>query len=451
VPNGVFEKWLTDHERIVWSLIPMPINTVVVLQMATELLLAASQDVKCGFQGLDRIICPFKGFVNSRKAEFEVIYRSRTLFVVCGAYSATRISGPYVPYAVFKQRFPHLIWNIGFLLPSPTHAVVVRARAINMFFDCLINERSQRANIMDLKGVVEASGRNWSILETLYKVEKIGEQERFCYVSGLAKKVGKAKSETSDRLRELKAAGLVELEQREGERRKYYRVSSKGKGIIEAIIAVTEEKSAGETIELEETDQKLLEFILQELDSASMIEARLALLEDLGKLCHRTRIWRFGDKVWDPIKERSFNIESEESVKLLNCLSLAVENMRILREENEIEKVKKKFLKGIEEAFQKSIPSQFFAFQEAASHIIKLLASENDKIDIYKAVLENVIIRVDIKNFDEVGMPYLDTLLDFNLNKDQKMDLRKWLYTLMENENETVRKKALHVFEKLRI
>jgi DNA-binding MarR family transcriptional regulator len=304
---------------------------------------------------------------------------------------------------------------------------------------------------MDLKGVVEASGRNWSILETLYKVEKIGEQERFCYVSGLAKKVGKAKSETSDRLRELKAAGLVELEQREGERRKYYRVSSKGKGIIEAIIAVTEEKSAGETIELEETDQKLLEFILQELDSASMIEARLALLEDLGKLCHRTRIWRFGDKVWDPIKERSFNIESEESVKLLNCLSLAVENMRILREENEIEKVKKKFLKGIEEAFQKSIPSQFFAFQEAASHIIKLLASENDKIDIYKAVLENVIIRVDIKNFDEVGMPYLDTLLDFNLNKDQKMDLRKWLYTLMENENETVRKKALHVFEKLRI
>jgi hypothetical protein len=29
------------------------------------------------------------------------------------------------------------------------------------------------------------------------------------------------------------------------------------------------------------------------------------------------------------------------------------------------------------------------------------------------------------------------------------MDLRKWLYTLMENEDETVRKKALHVFEQL--
>ncbi len=78
-----------------------------------------------------------------------------------------------------------------------------------------------------------------------------------------------------------------------------------------------------------------------------------------------------------------------------------------------------------------------------------MLASENERIDIYKAVLENVIRRADIKNFKEVGMPYLDALLDFNLGKDQKMDLRKWLYALMENENETIRKKALHVFENL--
>jgi predicted HD phosphohydrolase len=219
--------------------------------------------------------------------------------------------------------------------------------------------------------------------------------------------------------------------------------------MIEAIISATEEKSAREIIELEETDQALLELILQELDNASTIEARLALLGDLGKLCHRTRIWKFGDEVWDPIKERSFNIESTESVKLLNCLSLVVENMRLFREENEIEKVKKKFFKDTEEAYEKSIPSQFFAFQEAASQFIKLLASENDKIGIYKSVLENVIRRVDIENFKEVGMPYLNALLDFNLGKDQKMDLRKWLYTLMENEDETVRKKALHVFEQL--
>jgi DNA-binding MarR family transcriptional regulator len=302
---------------------------------------------------------------------------------------------------------------------------------------------------MDLKRLVEASGRNWSILETLYEAEESGEQEEFCYVSGLAEKLGKAKSETSDRLRELEAAGLIEHEQREGDRRKYYKVSSTGKRIIEAIIAATEEKSAKETIELEETDAELLEFILQELDNASAIEARLALLEDLGKLCQRTRIWKFGDKVWDPIKKRSFNIETQESVKLLNCVSLAVQNMRSLGEENGIEKVKMKFFKDTEEAYKKSIPSQFFPFQEAASRIIKLLASENDKIDLYKSVLENVIRRADIKSFSEVGMPYLNALLDFNLSKDQKMDLRKWLYTLMENENETIRKKALHVFEKL--
>jgi hypothetical protein len=34
-------------------------------------------------------------------------------------------------------------------------------------------------------------------------------------------------------------------------------------------------------------------------------------------------------------------------------------------------------------------------------------------------VLENVIRKVDIENFREVGMPYLNALLDFNLGKDQ--------------------------------
>ena len=302
---------------------------------------------------------------------------------------------------------------------------------------------------MDLKQLVEASGKNWSILELLYNAENSEEQKKLCYVSGLAEKAGKAKSETSDRLRELETAGLIEHEQPLEKKRKYYRISSKGKRVVEAIIAAAKEMPKTGAIELEETDKELLDFIIQELDNASAIEARKALLEDLGRLCQGTRIWKFGDTIWDPIKERAFNIESKESVKLLNCLSLAVENMRLLRMEDDIEKVKEKFLKDTEEAYKKAVPSEFFAFQEAASRIIRLLASENDKIDIYKSVLESVIRRVDIKSFSDVGMPYLNALLDFNLSNNQKMDLKKWLYALMENENETVRKKALHVFEKL--
>jgi len=99
--------------------------------------------------------------------------------------------------------------------------------------------------------------------------------------------------------------------------------------------------------------------------------------------------------------------------------------MLLLKESNELEKVKNKFLKVTEEAFKRAVPSEFFAFQEAASRIIRLLASENDKIDIYKSVLESVIRRVDIKSFSDVGMPYLNALLDFNLSNSQKMDLKK--------------------------
>ena len=49
---------------------------------------------------------------------------------------------------------------------------------------------------MDLKRLVEASGRNWSILETLYEAENSEDAKKLCYVSGLAEKLGKAKSET---------------------------------------------------------------------------------------------------------------------------------------------------------------------------------------------------------------------------------------------------------------
>jgi DNA-binding MarR family transcriptional regulator len=303
---------------------------------------------------------------------------------------------------------------------------------------------------MDLKQLVEVSGKNWSILELLYNAESSEEQKKLCYVSGLAEKLGKAKSETSDRLRELETAGLIEREQPLGEKRKYYRISSKGKKVVGAIIAAAEEMPKVGVIALEETDRELLDFIIKELKTASAIETRKALLEDLNRLCQTTRIWTFGDKIWGPIKKRSFNIESKESVQLLDCLSLAVGNMCRLKEENSIEEVKRKFLKDTEEAFRKSIPSQFFAFQEAASQVIRVLASENERIGIYKSVLENVIRRADIKTFSEVGMPYLNAILDFDLSKDQKMDLRKWLYALMEDENESVRKKALHVFEKLR-
>ena len=58
-------------------------------------------------------------------------------------------------------------------------------------------------------------------------------------------------------------------------------------------------------------------------------------------------------------------------MKLLNCLSQAVENMLLLKESNELEKVKNKFLKVTEEAFKRAVPSEFFAFQEAASQIIE--------------------------------------------------------------------------------
>jgi len=281
----------------------------------------------------------------------------------------------------------------------------------------------------------------------LHEAESNEETKKLCYVSGLAERLGKAKSEMSDRLKELEGTGLVEHEQREGERRKYYKLSSKGKRIIGAIIDATEEKPAEKPVKLEEPEPETLEFILQKLNKASTDEARTAVLEDFSKLCHRTRIWKFGNKVW-PVIRKHLSIESKDSAKFLGCLKGVIENMFKLGEEKEIQELKRVFFKEIEEAYKKSISPELLAFQEVASFILKMLGSEDEKIRIYKDALENIIKREDVKSFSDVGgIAYIDALLDFKLSKAEKMDLREWLYTLMENENETARKKALYVYE----
>jgi DNA-binding MarR family transcriptional regulator len=75
-------------------------------------------------------------------------------------------------------------------------------------------------------------GKRLDILEKL--------RERKFYGSELAKEIGKQKPEISKHLRELEDNGLVEHEQKKGERRKYYCVTEYARKILEAINEVTQ-------------------------------------------------------------------------------------------------------------------------------------------------------------------------------------------------------------------
>jgi DNA-binding MarR family transcriptional regulator len=95
-----------------------------------------------------------------------------------------------------------------------------------------VNDFSNLVTFMKHAEAIRLLGKRLDILEKL--------REREFYVSELAKELGKQKPEISKYLRELEDNGLVEHEQKEGGRRKYYRVTEYAKKILEAINQVTQ-------------------------------------------------------------------------------------------------------------------------------------------------------------------------------------------------------------------
>jgi len=87
---------------------------------------------------------------------------------------------------------------------------------------------------MGLAGTIALMGKRWSIIEKLSK--------RKYYVSELAREFKKSAPEISINLKELERNGLLEFEQKEGERRKYYYLSDYANRIFRAVTQVTQVK-----------------------------------------------------------------------------------------------------------------------------------------------------------------------------------------------------------------
>ena len=106
---------------------------------------------------------------------------------------------------------------------------------------------------MELAERIELLGRRWEILEKL--------SERKYYVNELARDLKKHPSEISKNLNELQRNGLVEHEQKEGGKLKYYHTSDYTKKIQVAIAQISEPKTEGK---IEEWQIDLLVDILED-------------------------------------------------------------------------------------------------------------------------------------------------------------------------------------------
>jgi DNA-binding transcriptional ArsR family regulator len=117
-------------------------------------------------------------------------------------------------------------------------------------------------------------GKRLDILEKL--------RERKFYVSELAKELGKQKPEISKHLRELEDNGLVEHEQKKGERLKYYCVTEYAKKILEAINEVTQPIELGPK-KIEEWQINEFLNILEDADLSG--DVRLAYSKTFHSVC----------------------------------------------------------------------------------------------------------------------------------------------------------------------
>jgi len=133
---------------------------------------------------------------------------------------------------------------------------------------------------MTLGKSLELIGKHWNIFGKLSEKQK-------CYVSELAKELGKWKPQMSKELKELRNNGLVEYEQKEGERLKYYYVSDYAKRILAALTEATQSKPK-ERLEEWQIDQLLSILEDQELSD----DLRLSYSESFLRICreHRTEV-----------------------------------------------------------------------------------------------------------------------------------------------------------------
>ena len=88
---------------------------------------------------------------------------------------------------------------------------------------------------MNIAESVELIGRRWKIFEKLSKKEY--------YVSELAKELNKSPPEISKNLKDLEKVGLVECEQKEGQKLKYCHISDYANKILTAVTQVAQLKS----------------------------------------------------------------------------------------------------------------------------------------------------------------------------------------------------------------
>lgn len=289
---------------------------------------------------------------------------------------------------------------------------------------------------VELAETVELMGRRWSILEKL--------NQRKYYVTELAEELGKTTPGVSADLKDLIKRGLVEFEQREGDRRKYCGLTARGKEIFSAILMATQPREKPKPEEKELASTKDIDFYLNMIDNPSNEEILKMATEEFMILCgeyivtHHKRVLPFlKEKLTDP-KYRIVRLN------LLHSVHLIVQNTR---DEKILSEINLRFKKMLEE-----LASDATLEQSSEGSDLRYTAAINILPNIMKGEEGFKKLMEIYQNMISEGSQLTHAMRSTVLSKypEKRGEVRKALFEMLTDPREDVRSWVKNQIRELR-
>jgi len=193
---------------------------------------------------------------------------------------------------------------------------------------------------------------------------------------------------------------------------------------------------------VEDADPEEIHFLVKKLKTSQNYEAITEALTDFGNICQAKRLMKYGE-VWIFFKEKLR--EKLYSGRLLGCLDIITSRAVQAGDEGFIKRIREEFLQEIV-AIIMDVDKEDPVRREAVRLLAKLL-TEDELYDNLMAISDDVV-RKGQEDWRKLIVPLFDYLKIFYDRR--KTSVWKWLYDLMENDDETIRDRGRKLLRSLR-
>lgn len=314
---------------------------------------------------------------------------------------------------------------------------VVKLFSSNLQFGNMNYEQVAKSD--EFKERIRKIAKWWKVLNELYGRNELDRK-------ALRKQTGLSNPDLSKALSELEESGLVfirrEKNPRGGHPLLFVRLSEYGERIVGAIIMPTEPKE--ESVKLKEADPILISFLIKKIQEPSSLEVKEHAMEDFKELCYHRTIIRHKE-ARDLIKEL---IQTEDGLRWgVGCLVRMLDYSKKVNDQEALEIFKKEFFRILEDIANKPMEKNFILRLEAMAMMQRFL-SLDEWFEKFKGIIEKSVKEEEDKTYNSFYEEIMSLLNNFVKGKER--ETWEWLYSLLEDKNEIVKKRSDKLLKVLR-